>query len=286
VHCWSRFLPAFLKNVRGLYTQISAGKSFICGVMTDGRISCNGQSKGALDYPTNHGEKFVQISCSFDYCCALDASGHVQCWGGPHDPHVITPPKVHTTVGLDGKSSKVHIFFYVPSIFCLLFCTIFCNIFLILHMFIQEFKSSYKKRAAEEEEEEEEILGTKHIEEAEFKQISVGFEFACGISYVEGDLICWGEFKRVKNLLRHAVKGPFKQVSVGKLGVCAIRAEDGSLQCFGQALDSRMALNPPPEDTHFDQIKVGFLQMCAVDLDSQLYCWGGQAKSSYDIVVA
>lgn len=152
-------------------------------------------------------------------------------------------------------------------------------------------KSSYKKFShvhvkAEDLDAEEEMLGTKQVDKVEFKQISVGYEFACGISYIEGYLHCWGEFKRVKDMLRNGVKGPFKQVSVGKLGVCAIRADDDSLHCFGKSIQSRLAISPPSYGTGFDQVKVGFLQMCAVDLDSQLQCWGGQAKDSYDLVVA
>ena len=110
VHCWAHFLARYLVDIRGLYTQISAGTNFVCGVMTDGRISCNGHSKGATLYPKDHNEKFVQISCSVDYCCALDVNGHVQCWGGPTDTHVITPPKLHTVVGPDGTTVEVRYF--------------------------------------------------------------------------------------------------------------------------------------------------------------------------------
>lgn len=149
-------------------------------------------------------------------------------------------------------------------------------------------KSQYKKKtyAKSAEDEEGDVLETKQVSEVKFKQISVGFEFACGISYTTSKLHCWGEGKRLKKLLNGAVEGPFKQVSVGKLGACAIRADDDSLQCYGSTLHSRMALNPPSEDLKFDQIKVGPLAACAVDFDSQLHCWGGQAKAKYDIIVA
>ena len=119
-----------------------------------------------------------------------------------------------------------------------------------------------------------------------FKQISVGYEFACGISYAAGDLHCWGEAQRLKKLLKHTVKGPFKQVSVGKLGACAIHSDDDSLQCFGTPMLSRLALSPPPEGAKFDQVKVGPLAACAVDLDSQLYCWGGEKIPDREIVIA
>ena len=157
-------------------------------------------------------------------------------------------------------------------------------------MYVQEVKSSYKKHShivkSEEEEEDTEVLGNKIIREIEFKQISVGYEFACGITYSSGDLHCWGGNQRVKDLLHDPIPGPFKQVSVGKLGVCAIRATDESLVCFGRGIHARMAKNPPSENTQFDQVKVGFLTACAVDFDSQLHCWGGQSRSEYDIVVA
>ena len=107
VHCWAEFLQPYLVEIRGFYTQISAGRGFLCGILVDGRISCSGYTQSAVSYPQEHSEKFVQISCSFDVCCALDASGHVICWGGPRDPHVITPPKLHETIGPEGESSTV-----------------------------------------------------------------------------------------------------------------------------------------------------------------------------------
>lgn len=155
---------------------------------------------------------------------------------------------------------------------------------------IQEVKPQYKRkshvRKDDDEEEDAKILETKRVEAVEFMQISVGYEFACGISYPAGDLYCWGEASRLKSLLHGVLPGPFKQVSVGKIGACAIRADDEKLQCYGTPLQTRMKLNPPPEWVKFDQIKVGPLAVCAVDLDSQLYCWGGGQMPSREIIVA
>lgn len=133
--------------------------------------------------------------------------------------------------------------------------------------------------------EEPEVLETKRVAEVQFKQISVGYEFACGIGYASGDLHCWGGAPRLKKLLKKAISGPFKQVSVGKLGACAIRVDDDGLQCFGAPMHSRLDQNPPRAGTKFDQVKVGPLSACAVDLDSQLHCWGG-AQPDHEIVVA
>lgn len=107
VHCWGMYLPDHLADIKGLYTQISAGRRFVCGVMTDGRIGCTGYNDGARNHPRDHHEKFVQISCLFDYCCALDTLGHAKCWGGDRNPHVISPPKVHRIVSPDGKETEV-----------------------------------------------------------------------------------------------------------------------------------------------------------------------------------
>lgn len=149
-------------------------------------------------------------------------------------------------------------------------------------------KHSYKKKRLKKkhaDEEDGDILTTGHVTEAVFKQVSVGWDFACGILYASSDLFCWGE-SHIKSFFKDTVPGPFKQVSVGKLGVCAIRADDDRLQCFGQALHDRLGADSLAYEEKYDQVKVGFLTMCAVGLDSSLNCWGGNYERRYDVVVA
>lgn len=252
VSCWGHNLPPFLKNVPGLYSQISAGGRFICGVMTDGRLNCIGNSNGALGFPRQHHEKFVQVSCAQDHCCALDANGHASCWGGPFSPRVITPPKLHVVVRSDGST-------------------------------IETVKIVDESKERDETESEEDWAV--HVKDIEFKQISVASDHVCGIEYKTGDLHCWGDTSaaRVDKRLKKPIQGPFRQVSAGMNGVCAIHAVDDTLHCFGGLLKMKI----PESSDKWDQVKLGFMTACAVNLlDSRLSCWGGIVPRKDEIYIA
>lgn len=126
--------------------------------------------------------------------------------------------------------------------------------------------------------EEENIINANIHEEnllinIEFKQISIGYKFSCGIRYDNGNLLCWGF---IDGLLYGSSKneyltidGPFKQVSAGTLGVCAIY-EDGikPILCLGPAKSIMSNYH-----IEFDQISVRTTMICGVNMDnSQLEC--------------
>lgn len=131
------------------------------------------------------------------------------------------------------------------------------------------------------------------LERLQFKQLSVGEGFSCGIAFreerenathpvQEGDLVCWGGKRKHGNMPHHIV-GPFKQVSVGNLGVCAIYqaihqdnnygevdgSSEGRMQCWGFVTHLVSA-----KGTAWDQVSVGTLSVCAVSMISELQCWG------------
>jgi hypothetical protein len=80
VMCWGR-LPDV--PISGLYSQITGGKHYACGVMTDGRLNCWGLINAGVkrEIPTeaymeaHNIERFVQVSCEDNHCCALDDKG-------------------------------------------------------------------------------------------------------------------------------------------------------------------------------------------------------------------
>lgn len=158
-----------------------------------------------------------------------------------------------------------------------------------------------------------EILNRNRAGYIQFKQISVGDDYSCGITLDYNNLLCWGSEGKHDDMPRN-ITGPIKQVSVSKQGVCVIydnKENDmfwrvtGKLQCWGAAVSkvpSSMMLssisvsvssdgsveNIPITSNNLDntsnerwlQVKVGCGNMvCAVNDQSSLHCWGGQHVS-------
>ena len=194
------------------FVQVVTGQEYGCGITLDQTVTCWGsfedikvagmynQIVGADHYgcgimsdhhincwghvPSSwpkEKENMVQISCSADHCCALDDKGVPTCWGS-------------------GPSKGPGSYHVRPPVV---------------------------DREVDESAEEEEEDGYDDVEEdmsdtvnVQFKQISVGSEFSCGITFSD-DVQCWGR-KQHYGGIPHKAKGPFKQISVGGAGVCAL----------------------------------------------------------------
>ena len=265
--CWGRLLD---KSYPGKFTQISAGYHFLCGVMADGNLNCWGASYVPQRVPQNNGITYVQISCAVDHCCALDDSGFVHCFGVNGDK-ILTPPIRK-----------------IP-------------------------KNDIQKLEDDEDYDDgdEPVLddmldtGVNDIieEKVQFRQISVGQYYSCGILYENNDIECWGGIYKNSGV-PHYMKGPFKQVSVGLEGVCGIYGQEADsekqsensekmmsgrfvvnttrssdqMQCWGTI--STHSLHNDLKDYEWDQVGVGHDGACAVTMDSQVYCWGGNADTA------
>ena len=148
-----------------------------------------------------------------------------------------------------------------------------------------------------------------------FRQLSASLtDSTCGVTEDE-DIRCWGGRVAKKQHTHHP--GRYIQVSVGRgVSMCAItvrqinnsafqylhilsfdyrvsfvysvrepeQAEDHALQCFGP-LQSISKADPGRE---WAEVVVGYLAACAVDMYSNLRCWGigGAQKPPSDIVIA
>jgi alpha-tubulin suppressor-like RCC1 family protein len=118
--------------------------------------------------------------------------------------------------------------------------------------------------------EEEEAQAPQAIESSfspiQFKQLSVGKSFSCGIQHMDGKIRCWGTLKGVlrdTDLIES--QAPYRQVSVGPHGVCMISEGTNAATCLG--------VSPLPSN-EWDQLKVGKSHVCGVTMDSELKCSG------------
>lgn len=251
VRCWGENAP----KVGGLYTQITASDNFACGVLVDGRVNC----WGSYSFPLPSSEKkFVQISCGSTHCCALDPRGTFLSLSNLHN--------LHRTIGLAhcwGWRTVGPIVSYDPP---------------LAELFTDENGNQYFRTNKEltvssstyDADEEEEATLPRHqptLVPIQFKQISVGTHYACGIQYMDGKIRCWGNLKSIlKGTDLVDLNAPYRQVSVGNSGVCMISEDTNHVSCLGIA--------PLSESTEWDQIKVGYYHVCGVTMDSELKCSG------------
>ena len=72
------------RRIRGSSSDV------VCGVTTDGTLSCWGENHWGEIYPPS-GE-FTDVDCHTSQCCALDDDGIATCWGISEDEADYQPP--------------------------------------------------------------------------------------------------------------------------------------------------------------------------------------------------
>lgn len=251
IKCWGK--PGrTVDEFPGFYTQITSSDKHMCAISIDGNVMCNfnsyitsnkyEQSDSSIS-GTNlvKSSSFVQISCSTHHCCALDNNGYVTCDGKKVHESVLNTP--HFIVTPEGLGENV----------------------------LTE-EDGYA-------DEEVQAIGDKV--HTKFIQISVSDYFSCGIRYDDGAIECWGDDRSTNAIPMYNIKGPFRQVSADSHCVCGIFSSNDSISCTGEC--ERLVHNPRKNKREpwpnalfgeYDQVKVFRKRVCAVTMDSELYCWG------------
>ena len=136
---------------------------------------------------------------------------------------------------------------------------------------IEEDTDFYAFNEAEEKLEDDQLMIENMTRKKQFRQISTGVRFTCGITLENSDLYCWGDLETTLYTEQSLYKGPFRQISAGKSGVCAIYDSNKPILCLGNA----KAMVPSNHDVEFDQISVTNAMACGVAMEnSQLFCYG------------
>lgn len=63
------------------FASISSGRSFTCGLRSDGSPVCWGEDLGSGAASPPEGERFVAVSSGAIHACGLRADGSPVCWG-------------------------------------------------------------------------------------------------------------------------------------------------------------------------------------------------------------
>lgn len=97
-------------------------------------------------------------------------------------------------------------------------------------------------------------------------KVSVGENWACGITESEGAIVCWGALPADAQI---PIGTNFTEIDLGGQIACAIDGEQNTV-CFGT--DTYGVLMPP--STAFSKLSVGPNSACAISETSQVECWG------------
>lgn len=211
------------EDVKDVLSSISLGEEHLCGIDAAGSILCYGEGinpheEGTACSFNDCGQSIVpagtykDVAASDQFTCGLLMDGSVDCWGEP--PSVIAG----TFTDIDAYGSRL----------CGLTTDsrIVCN-----DSSASTLTGSYTQLAVGPS-----VCGVTsgavHCagldnREGEFARISVGKDFACGLS-IDGTASCWGSGLRVP-----PPAGAFTAIASGDDYACGLRS-DGALICWGE----------------------------------------------------
>ena len=228
-------------NFGALYTQISGGSSYACGLRIDGTIYCWGES-GSGQNNTSPSGTFSSVSAGYNFTCGLETDSTVACWGALEDNYgQATPPSgtfSSVSAGFDFtcgvKTDGTVACWGVPG-------------------------NDYGQATPPS--------GT-------FSSVSAGFEHTCGVR-TDGTVACWGN-----NGYGQAtpLSGTFSSASTASFSTCGVKT-DGTVACWGVTDPSLGApgVVTPPSGT-FSSISAsghaGGSHTCGVKMSGTIACWG------------
>ncbi|MCY4474178.1 MAG: hypothetical protein OXC83_01940 [Chloroflexi bacterium] len=281
------------------FTQISAGRHHVCGIKTDGTVTCWGASPttdtpdyGQADVPAEHRTStFGEVLASRYHTCGIldgrndQTAGEVVCWGVEitHDPLNPQVTNGGRAILPDSFQPPVHKFPQIAS-----GAYFNCGLTADRDLFCWG-----------------DTTLTPGFEEGPFKTLDIGVEHVCAIRD-SGRISCWG----FNNNLQASGWSPgwdpdnppttplysstagvpnlttdytFKSVSASYLHTCGILDGQtagqtaGSVLCWGHNSNGQAT---PPDTMTFSSISAGWYHTCGL-LDSQngqaagtAVCWG------------
>jgi alpha-tubulin suppressor-like RCC1 family protein len=300
IDCWGNF--TYAPPIGNDFTKVTVGSLFGCGLRTDGSIECfgiqNGNSSTDFDQVTDApiGTGFVDVEAGRESACALDAAGNATCWGrGLHNSfdianHALQTLKVGWThacgidldgalhcAGLDtpnqyneGQVSDAPIG-VIDGVSAGANAT--CGLVAgELDCWGINDHSTWDYGLVVNA-----PIGRR------FRQVSMGFNAACGIDSTDDTLSCWGD--DTYDQLTDAPTDAIRQVSMAGPGYtagghgCAILddcgyAMDCGVGCWGNDDYSQVTDTP---GSSFMEVQAGPDHNCAIDSAGDVECWGDNA---------
>ena len=244
----------------GTFSSVSVGREHICGVRTDGTVSCWGTERG----PTPEGT-FTSVSAGSVHTCAIGADGTVSCWGAEFAPapegtfmsvsaggNHTCGVKVDGTVACWGDNRQGQA---VPP-----------------EGSFTSVSAGYSHTCGLRTDGTltcwgEDVRDQLSSPDGTFAAVSTGPSQGCAVK-TDGKIECWGSQRALPPT------GTFADVTTGLNQSCAITAT-GAITCWGAPGSSA-----PPGT--FAAVSAGFTNVCGLRTDGSVTCWGetfgGQAS--------
>lgn len=245
------------RNCELTFTDVQVGQRFTCGLRSDGRVLCWGDS-GADGVPS---DTFRALSTGEFGTCGLLSDGEVKCWGYGSEGVLNTPSGTFDTIAAyTDYACALHD--HVPTCWGDRAATypvpdgLFSDIEIAhSHSCGIRLDGTIACWGAD-------IFGESEPPSGAFRALSLSQYSGCGLRQSDGTLACWG-YSFAGN---PAPTGPLQGLDLDIYGGCGVGL-DGNTTCWGSYVA------PPPFGT-YKKVLVYELRGTGIRTDDQLIAWG------------
>ncbi len=262
------FASAAYAGIPQIFTTVSAGGYYTCGLTPNGTVLCWGHdSYGAASPPAGQFTAVAtSLSGAFSHTCGVKSDGTVECWGNDFKGKATPPAGLFVAVGVgtdhscglkpDGSVDCWGWNSYgqlsVPSAsFAALSVGATHNCGLAVDGSVQCWGSDY--------------AGQTTPPAQPLTAIGAGSGHSCGIRS-DGSIACWGSNSNGQS---SPPAGVFVQVDAGVGYTCGLEP-DGTARCWGHDADGQAS---PPAGP-FNLVTAGDSHSCGLRSDGSVECWG------------
>jgi alpha-tubulin suppressor-like RCC1 family protein len=100
-----------------------------------------------------------------------------------------------------------------------------------------------------------------------FSRLSSGAAYTCGVVAGSGAVSCWGQ--DLAGETEPPSQYTFSDVAAGGTTTCGVTADHATVRCWGQDHDIRLP------NLEYVRVGMGYDFVCALDVDGQIHCSGG-----------
>ena len=260
VECWSMNPNDEFEIPSGVFSSVSAGVEHVCGVRPDGSAECWGESQRWRDAGVPPEEPFTEMALGWSFTCGLRLGGEVECWGGGFNEGYEPP---------GGPFERLVSAGYV------------CGLRPggRAECWNDSDPEEYDPRKYETDDWFPHNYNPKeHSKYADPDPPGVNFRmlsWRCGVDY-DYRVLCWKNVLDEDEILP-TPEGEFTWVDYDSTQACAVRRADSGLFCWD--LETMEEL-PAPEGV-FREVDMSNDRDCGLLISGEIRCWG-QVEGSPD----
>lgn len=270
-----------------MFTQVSAGRYFTCGLKAGGTLSCWGDVERGVAHMVGgywSSLQFQSVAVGSDFACALTTGGRVWCAGdytGPDEDRDEVPPAgPYVSLSAAGDYS----------------CAVKENGSVECWGLAHYGQTSPPLKEAISADRGGDQCGTfiterdgtqsgnsvcwnsvsgptGELPDWSYDSVDSGEKLTCAVDD-EGSAACWGyEYMSIPN-------EAFLKISVGGAGqseLCGLKT-DGTIACWGYWSGEK----PPVPEEQFSDVSVGVSNACGVRRDGNVGCWNAHSQTWSD----